>query len=442
MIESVDVGEKYFAGIVCDDCGEKEMEKIAIDLLWLRPGKVGGTESYIRNLLDGMAGLDEEFDFTLLVSQDNADTFRKYEKDDRFHLLEARIRSDNIGKRIIWQNLFQNRMLRRNGFRKCFEPVYCKPWLNGGIQYTCVIHDLQAMHYPEYHPFHEVAYSRLCWRMDIMNAARIVAISKWVREDIKQKYGRKDIEVIYNPILIKESEVTEFEGLGRKYKIEKKQFYYTVSQMIPHKNLMTLIRVMEIVAKQQRNCDDNACGPERKSSMCRLPGKLLISGVNGNAAEELKRQIMEKNLEDAVILTGFVSNEERNTLYQNCHAFLFPSVFEGFGMPPVEAMLFHTPVITTKCTSIPEVTQGRALYVEDPYDADEWVRKLSEVHGICMQEEGSDVKPGRIQDSGAGPDLEQREEFGQETLDFAVYSPERISRKYLEFLKEPVWKKR
>lgn len=148
------------------------MEKIVIDLLWLRPGKVGGTESYIRNLLDGFLKLEEDFDFTLLVSKDNAETFKKYEDDLRYHLLQANINSAGIAKRIIWQNLNQNRFLRKNGFCKCFEPVYCKPWFNGGIDYICVIHDLQAYHYPKYHPLHEVLYSRLCWRMDAFNAAK------------------------------------------------------------------------------------------------------------------------------------------------------------------------------------------------------------------------------------------------------------------------------
>ena len=371
------------------------MEKIAIDLLWLRPGKVGGTESYIRNLLDGFMNLDEDFDFTLLVSLDNANTFRKYEEDKRYHLLVADIRSENIAKRILWQNIFQNRLLCRHGFHKCFEPVYCKPWFNGNIQYTCVIHDLQALHYPEYHPFHEVAYSRLCWRMDVMNAARIVAISHWVKSDIEKKYHRKDIQVIYNPIFVKENETADFESLQKKYNIEKKRFFYTVSQMIPHKNLQTLIDMIDRIVHE--NYD--------------LPDKLVISGVNGNAAEELKKQIIDKNLQDAVILTGFVSNGERNSLYQNCHTFLFPSVFEGFGMPPVEAMLFHTRVITTGCASIPEVTQGKAVYVDDPYDAEEWIDKIL----------GKQV---------------------QENMDFSVYDPERISKKYLDFLKEPVWKKR
>ena len=64
------------------------MDNVAVDLLWLRPGKVGGTESYIRNLLDGFSGLLEDFSLTLLVSKDNAETFRKYEKWRRLIRLE------------------------------------------------------------------------------------------------------------------------------------------------------------------------------------------------------------------------------------------------------------------------------------------------------------------------------------------------------------------
>lgn len=374
------------------------MEKIAIDLLWLRPGKVGGTEFYIRNLLDGFRKLEENFDFTLLVSLDNVDTFRHYEEDGRFHLLTAGIKSANIAKRIIWQNLFQNRLLRRHGFRKCFEPVYCKPWLNGGIQYTCVIFDLQAIHYPEYHPFHEVAYSRLCWRMDALNAARILTTSDWVRKDIEKHYHRTDIDVIYVPVMVKENEVVDFEILQKRYHIERKCFFYTVSQVIPHKNLKTLIAVMDRLV----HSGEKSYG---------LPKKLVITGINGNAAEELKQQIKDKDLQNFIILTGFISNEERNTLYQNCHTFLFPSVFEGFGIPPIEAMLFKARVITTKCTSIPEVTQGKAVYVENPYDAAEWIEKILE-------------------------------ESVPEVMDFSVYDPEKISKEYLCFLKEPIWKKK
>lgn len=346
---------------------ERMIEPIAIDLMWLRPGKVGGTESYIRNLLDGFLTLEEDFRFILLVSKDNADTFVHYSKDTRFSLLEAPIGSANIAKRILWQNAHQNRFLKKHGIKRCFVPVYCKPWLNGGIEYTCVIHDLLMLHYPKNHPFHEVAYSKLCWRMDVLNAKKIITISNFVKDDIASRYKRSDIQVIYNPIILKPEEVVPFESLATKYGIEDKKYFYTIAQLIPHKNLKTLIIMM------------NELVNTGSFKECGLPTKLVITGVNGNAAKEIIRLLEDLKLQNYVILSGFLNNSERNTLYEHAHSFLFSSVFEGFGMPPVEAMYLGTPVVTTKCASIPEVTQNKAIYVDDPYDEKEWIEKAKSI---------------------------------------------------------------
>lgn len=78
------------------------MLDIAVDLLWLRPKKVGGTEFYIRNLLDGFLRLEEPFHLSLLVSKDNKETFRHYTRDKRFSLLETEVVSANIAGRILW----------------------------------------------------------------------------------------------------------------------------------------------------------------------------------------------------------------------------------------------------------------------------------------------------------------------------------------------------
>lgn len=367
---------------------------MVIDLLWLRPGKVGGTEYYIRNLLDGFASLKDNFFFVLLVSKDNADTFRHYVTDGRFKLLEANINSGNIVKRILWQNLFQNHFLRKQGLKRCFEPVYCKPWLNGKIEYTCVIHDLQAYHYPEYHALHEVIYSRICWKMDMRNAAQIIAISDWVRKDIVEKYGRNDIQVIYNPIMIKENDIADFKEIKLKYNIEENGFFYTIGQMIPHKNIKTLINVMDRIVHEKYP----------------LPNKLLITGINGSARKDIEKLIESKELQENVILTGHIDDLQRNALYKYCSVFLFPSVFEGFGMPPVEAMLFGTAVITTKRTSIPEVTQGKAIYVDDPYNEREWIEKIMKAENHSNE------------------------------LDFTVYQPKQIANQYLEVLMKNTWK--
>ncbi len=345
----------------------------AINLLWVRPGKVGGTEPMIRNLLAGLQKLPNDFRSVLIVSKDNADSFSSYvQKDGRFSMIIADVYSENIGKRIVWQNLYLNRVLRKNGIRYCFSPVYDRPVLNGGVTYVNTIHDIQAFHFPQYHPAYEVLYSKLIWMADKYNSAFNVCISDYVREDIEKTYHFKQekTQVIYNPVSISRlsSDADEkiFFGLKNRYGISDRNYYYTLGQLIPHKNIGTLLKVMAKILDENQT-------EIAKGVLC---GKLLISGIRGNASDEIQKEIQNLHLENVVYLTGFVSDEERNSLYAHTHAFLFPSVFEGFGIPPVEAMMCGTPVITTRCTCIPEVTQGLANYVNDPYDENEWIRVM------------------------------------------------------------------
>lgn len=368
------------------------MKEVAIDLLWLRPKKVGGTEFYIRNLLDGFLLLREEFHFVLLTTLDNADTFTHYLEDERFRMITINIRAEEIGKRLIWQNLFENRLLKKNGLQVCFCPVFFRPFWNCGVTWINTIHDIQAYHYPQYHPLYETIYSWLCWQTNRLFSKKIITISEYVKQDLIAhfKFRPGKIQVIYNPVSITEPDPVIFEELRKKYGVENDNYYYTISQLIPHKNLMTLVNVMEKIKKEKPD----------------LPHRLLISGVSGFNSDKLKAMIREKELENEVVLTGFVEDEVKFSLLKNCRAFLFPSVFEGFGIPPIEAMMLGTPVITTKCTSIPEVTQNQANYVENPYNADDWIAHM----------EGNLVRGTK--------------------LDISVYEKERISRQYLSCILE------
>lgn len=334
----------------------------AIDLLWIRPGKVGGTEAYTRNLLDGFQELEEDYKIIMITSKDNAASFKSYLKDGRFDMIIADIYSATIFKRIVWENIHFNKLLRKHHIKNCFVPVYCRPWFNGGIKYISVIHDLEAYHYPQYHPVHEVVYSRIAWYANYKNSQKVIAISNWVKNDILDKYRfrSEDIEVIYNPVTQNRNQMAPFDELHKKYNIIPNEYFYALSQMIPNKNTEMLVHIMSTII--ERNED--------------LPRKLLLSGISGPSTDKLKKLIQEKQLQDYVILTGYVSEGEKNTLYKNARAFLMPSIFEGFGMPPVEALMMKTRVVCTDCASIPEVTQGCADYVKNPYDVDEWIELL------------------------------------------------------------------
>ncbi|MBP5493819.1 MAG: glycosyltransferase family 4 protein [Lachnospiraceae bacterium] len=340
---------------------------IGIDLLWVRPKICGGTESATRNLINGFGMYDDKNEYMLFVGKDTVETFKEYEKYPNMKIQICDTESLKRIKRIAWENAKLDKLARSLGVDLMFIPVYSKPNSlseeKGGIPYVTTIYDLQALHFPQYFSKTRIMFFKRSWKKACATSTKLITSSNYSKDDIIEHFPTAEgkISVIYSPITITNScDDTKPlpEDVFAKYGIEKDKYFYTLSSMLPHKNLETLIKTMKLL----KESDDT---------------KLVVSGVGGNK-DSFNLCVKEAGVEDLVIDTGFVSDEERDVLYENCSLFLFPSTFEGYGMPPVEAMMSGAKVVSTKCASLGEVTQGKAIYVEDPLNEQEWLEKIRE----------------------------------------------------------------
>ncbi|SDJ25454.1 Glycosyltransferase involved in cell wall bisynthesis [Lachnospiraceae bacterium G41] len=339
---------------------------IGIDLLWVRPGINGGTESATRNLINGFGMFDDKNEYILFVGKDTAESFEEYKKYPNMKIEICDTESLKRVKRIAWENLNLDKLARSLNVDVMFIPVYSKPnslsVKKGGIPYITMIYDLQALHFPQYFSKSRLLFFKRSWKKACNTSVKLITSSSYSKEDIEEHFpsSKGKISVIYSPITvtnISEDNFDSKEGLQTesvlaKYGIEKDRYFYTLSSMLPHKNLETLIKTIKLL----KESDDT---------------KLVVSGVGGNK-ESFNSCVKEEGVENLIIDTGFVSDEERDILYENCKLFLFPSTFEGYGMPPIEAMMKGARVVTTKCTCIEEITQGKATYVDDPLNTNEW----------------------------------------------------------------------
>lgn len=372
------------------------LNKIAIDLTWVKPGNSGGIESYIRNLMDGICAVPERdsLQFLLLITLDNSPSFKHYLEQGVFDEYVCPIYSENVEQTIKWTNFHLDDTVHGLGIKWCFVPYYRMPVLkHGKVKYIVTIHDLQALHYPEYFSKKKYYWLKLAWRNTVRNADRIIAISEFVKNDILKHYkcAKDKVSVIYNPIKLDDG-YADFSHLSCRLGIEANKYYYTISSLHPHKNLMTLCKVVKML----KDTNPSTCP------------KLVITGIRGGHENVIYKYVKDNGLEENCIFTGFISNSERNTLLKNADAFLFASVFEGFGMPIIEAMMMGTRVVSTDKTSLMEVSCGKSTYVSDPYDVEEWIEKIKEAKPVTEM--------------------------------FPQYRKEEIARQYLELIKSTMGK--
>lgn len=341
--------------------------KIGIDLLWLRQRKVGGTESYIKNLLGGLQLIDEDNGYYLFVSLSNADSF-SFINAPNFHKVICSVNSNHRWMRILYVNSLLPLHIKKLKLDIMFFPTYMRPMWKLNTYTVSTIHDLQYLHYPEYFSLLKRMLFNVFYPISLRKSDKVIAISEFVRKDIMKYFGssvsniRKKIVVIHNPIVFdKIQEKDNSDTVLGKWNLKAKTFIYTVSSMFPHKNLTTLLKAFALLKIKK---------PELK---------LVISGIGGPDKSKFEKVLSDLSIIKDVINTGFISDYERDVLYANCLCFVFPSIFEGFGMPAIETMLYKVPVIVSDIPVMREVTMNKAIYISGYIDPEKWFNKLLEI---------------------------------------------------------------
>jgi glycosyltransferase involved in cell wall biosynthesis len=329
--------------------------RVAIDARKLHDFGIG---TYIRNLLRQLARLDHDTEYVLLCGEADLGVAAQLGPNFRAVLEPSPNYSIREQLHVPW-------VLRRERPDLYHAPHYVLP---AGVSCRSVvtIHDCIHLMFPQYLP-NRVAYAYA--RAQMWAAARrsdcILTVSDASKRDILNLFNVRPekIVVIYNAIDTHFSVVPQEEAVARvreRYQLDHKFVLY-VGNIKPHKNLVRLIEAF--AALRRLDLEDL---------------KLLIIGDEISKLPALRRAVHRHKLHKHVRFLGYLADDQLAVLYRLASVFAFPSLYEGFGLPPLEAMASGTPVVTSNVSSLPEVV-GDAAVLVDPYDVDSIVEGLRSV---------------------------------------------------------------
>jgi len=321
-----------------------------------------GVGRYTQNLLKGLAAVDKENQYVLFCHHQSANLAPE---------------APNFATTIVTHPVFSMssqlswaREVNQANLDIFHSPHFVLPLLFAPSS-VVTIHDLIPLLFPgNLRSKAAQMYYTTMIKLTTKKAERIIAVSNRTKEDLIKNLGIsvRKITVIpeaaderYRPL---EKEKGDFRTVLKKY--ASHQFLLYVGNYKPHKNLIRLVEAF-----------DQALPELPKGS------QLVIVGPRDKRYPEIGRLVKKLALEKSVILAGYVSEEELLILYNSATAFVFPSLYEGFGLPPLEAMACGLPVISSNLSSLPEVV-GKAALSINPEDVEDMRRAIV---GVFSDEE-------------------------------------------------------
>ncbi len=323
-----------------------------------------GTEHYSSSLLRALTELPEveRYRFALYVNSASAQEVR-----DRLGFaLPGNWRVRAISFPRLWTHIRLSWEMATRPPGVLFVPSHVVP-LWHPRRTVVTIHDLGYLHYPQAHTRASRFYLHLSTIFSARVAGKVIAISEATRRDLIDKYriSPHKITVIYHgrdPIFVPVTNERKIEETAARYGVSQ-PYCIHVGTLQPRKNLGILVEAWGKLAAQMEN-----------------PPQLLLAGKRGWLYNTLLQQIEEARLGNLVKLADYVERDDLPALYSGAIALTFPSLYEGFGLPVLEAMSCGTAVLASTASSVPEVVDNAGILL-DPHDPQAWastVQRLAE----------------------------------------------------------------
>jgi glycosyltransferase involved in cell wall biosynthesis len=314
--------------------------RIGVNALYLIPGNVGGTEIYLHQLLHALAGIDARNQYFVFTNQETGSDL--VPRRPNFHATPQRVRARFRPARILWEQTMLPLAVARLRLDALFNPGFTAPVYCGCAAVT-VFHDMQHKRHPE----HFRRLDLFAWRILLFASAHLATLlladSDATCADVLRYYrlpaGRVRV------VRLGVDQV--FFGLRRA----PEKLLLTVSTLHPHKGLDALLQAFAQFRRVQ-------------------PGfRLAVAGLRGFHTEPLEKLRADLGLSGAVEFTGWIPRAQLYDLYRRAWAFLYPSTFEGFGMPVAEALAAGIP---TACSNIEPLSAivGEAALRFEPGNVD------------------------------------------------------------------------
>jgi len=299
--------------------------------------RLTGNEVYVRNLLHGFAELDKSSEFIAYLSVKEA----AKEIPEGFR---CRSVASNPFKRLGYDLASRLREDRPDLLHVQYTaPLGCR------VPVVVSVHDVSYLEHPEYFPWPRAQQLKFTVRRTIRHAARVLTVSEFSKNSIMRAYGLSDerIDVVPNAVSSEfrpRPQESAAAGIRHKFGIPA-PYILTVGDLQPRKNQ---IRLIQAFSELLRFYPD-------------LPHHLVLVGKDTWFGPRVRRAAERSGLANRIHFTGFVSDADLNRFYTGCELFVFPSLYEGFGLPILEAMASGRAVACSDTSAMPETADASAL---------------------------------------------------------------------------------